>query len=492
MEDFARRSPPARRALLHALLDQLHRQEWRDVRDRLNRISFHQDILASLPLELAVHIIQYFHLSELYTLRRVSHAWNRLLSTPVAHDVVFRKYTGRHDALRSNRLSYARQRLRLERGDPVSNVHNHPDWDVPLVPRDYSSGRCVWIEAGTSLVVLDLRSQGRRSFCTENRDSFVDVRLSESILAAITARGYCLVWDLSDPSNDDDASPARFRMPSLNYSSFTVAGVHVAITTASASASDHFGHGDSVVHWDLSSQVARTIPLESGMVFLTLNPAADALHTVYLERKRHPPGGPGALFTPSKDYHLRIATYPFRDVLNPRTSDTLALPAVADHLDSDGVTMWGSEKGFNNRCADIVFSARSQLQPLQPAERTADDCLMMVSYDRRVDRFAIHSFDPAQYAALIHPDCMVSIDNLLYYITNDNGKPRVCISNPDSPCPHRPAKGVDPQLPREPAGREYSYSTRLALMGDRDFLLLVDENGLKVWRFGEDDPKTDG
>lgn len=45
--------------------------EWRDVRDRMNQVSFQKDILGSLPTEVAVKISRYLDLSEIHIFRRV-------------------------------------------------------------------------------------------------------------------------------------------------------------------------------------------------------------------------------------------------------------------------------------------------------------------------------------------------------------------------------------------------------------------------------------
>jgi hypothetical protein len=48
----------------------MYPHEWRDVRDRMNQVSFQKDILGSLPMEIAVQIAQYLDLSDSYILRR--------------------------------------------------------------------------------------------------------------------------------------------------------------------------------------------------------------------------------------------------------------------------------------------------------------------------------------------------------------------------------------------------------------------------------------
>ncbi|KAL5356220.1 hypothetical protein BJX96DRAFT_171407 [Aspergillus floccosus] len=448
-------SPPVRRTVYHQLLDQLQLHEWRDVRDRLHQVSFHRDIVASLPLELAVQIVKHLDLSELHILRRVSQSWRSLLSSELACDAVFKKYTGPRGTSPQTRREYARQRLRLERGLPVRAIHPSLDTHSPtpsMAQMDYAKGRYAWIyDDHATLVVQDLRTRHIRAFCTENRDIFCHIRVSDSILAAITPRGYCMVWYLLD-SDGDSTEPISFRIPSVNCTAFAVSGVHVAIAID--------GKDRSVVHWDLHSRVAHTISVARPIAFMALNPASDLLVTAHVE-----------------ETSLRITNHPLassKDQSHPPASYTLDLPGV-----------FAQPTPFQSTSIVGYF----RLTPRQFGNQTPDeqDRIVATAYDERLDRVSVHLLPSED--VLFEDRCVaVPVDhNLLYYLKNDRGKPRVWIANPDAlpAARHRPAKAVDPQLPREATSRVYSSSGAFALMGDRDFVLMVDENGLKVWCFDE-------
>ena len=84
---------------------------------------------------------------------------------------------------------YAKQRVRLERGQPISKVLNRPYSPIPnatgLVGLDFSHGNYGWIEDAI-VYVHNLHSNTTQSFCTENRDTFTALRISE----------LCLIFDI--------------------------------------------------------------------------------------------------------------------------------------------------------------------------------------------------------------------------------------------------------------------------------------------------------
>ncbi|GAB1214999.1 hypothetical protein ATERTT37_004181 [Aspergillus terreus] len=310
---------------------------------------------------------------------------------------------------------------------------------------DYAKGRYAWIyDDQATLIVQDLRTRHTRAFCTENRDIFSRIRISDSILAAITPRG-----------GYDGTDPVSFRIPSVNCTAFVVSGVHVAIAID--------GKDSSVIHWDLHSRVARTISIAQPIVFMALNPVSNLLVTAHNE-----------------EASLRIANHPLatpKDQNHLPASYTLDLPGIPATLAQPAAFQSTSSVGY------------FRLTPRHREDQTLDegDRLVAATYDDCLDCVSIHLLPGED--ALFEDRCVAApVDhNLLYYLKNDRGKPRVWISNPDAlpGARHRPARAVDPQLPREATSRVYSSSGAFTLMGDRDFVLMVDENGLKVWCFNE-------
>ena len=87
---------------------------------------------------------------------------------------------------------YARQRLRLQTGRPVCKV----SLDTPSAPSpyldyalfDYYNGRCCLVDVDTgnerlAIFVLCLRSGKRWEFHTTHSEQFVNVRLSDMVVA---------------------------------------------------------------------------------------------------------------------------------------------------------------------------------------------------------------------------------------------------------------------------------------------------------------------
>jgi hypothetical protein len=179
----------ARRTVYQQIIDLLNPHEWRDVQKRINQRTFQKDILGSLPLEIAVHIIQYLDVNDVHLLQMVSRRWHEVLSSEPVCSVLFRQYTGGSldNDFKSTFARYSRQRSRLEQGRPVAHVQ----LDIPFSQDlDYCDGRYAWsADGGTTIVVFELCSRKTQRFCTENRERFERFRLSEDLVAAITVRG---------------------------------------------------------------------------------------------------------------------------------------------------------------------------------------------------------------------------------------------------------------------------------------------------------------
>lgn len=129
---------------------------------------------------------------------QVSRGWHSLLSSDVVCDAALRRYAGRKtDSVALGTLgkfsAYARHRTRLERGQPLWKAHYPTYQPLPktseVATLDYCNGRVAWIEEGTTLVVHNLHSRATQYFCTQNRDHFVGMRLSDCIIGAVSYRG---------------------------------------------------------------------------------------------------------------------------------------------------------------------------------------------------------------------------------------------------------------------------------------------------------------
>ncbi|KAI9044210.1 F-box domain protein [Aspergillus affinis] len=444
---FENLDSPARRAAYRHILMQMRLHEWRDVRDHLDHISFHKDILSALPVEVAVQITGY-----------------------LVRDAAFHRYAGRKTnpaAVGSlDKFSaYARHRTLLERGQPVKKVDCPTYQPLPTTSEvstlDYCKGHVAWIDQGTTLVVLNLYTHATQQYCTQNRDFFVGMRLSDRIIAAISPRGHCHIWGLHSEES------AWFRLPSLQYGFFVASGTSVAL-----SFSDSLSNGGYILHWDLMSHTARTIVVAPYLGYMALNVAAKTLTTVHLESRNQV-----AWADPAYDSQLRVVRHLLDGSPSGRLpSYTLDLPATEDRR---YVKIGSPDEGsrFSDRIGIFSFLATD-------GQPSASCPIVAVSYDPPTDQVDLHVLNPEHTP--FFPLCMTAVDrNILYYLKNDNGKPQIAISNPAATVPHRQSKHMNPQLPREATNRVYSHTTRFALRGDDEYALLIDENGLKMWSFNE-------
>lgn len=101
------------------------------------------------------------------------------------------------DSAGSSFLKYARHRIMLERGQPFSSVQYRVPRDDSREPpiMDYARGHCAWVDVGNDgrcggIHLRDLRSGVLQRFYSENRDLYEEVRVSDTIVAAVSVRGY--------------------------------------------------------------------------------------------------------------------------------------------------------------------------------------------------------------------------------------------------------------------------------------------------------------
>ncbi|THC95759.1 hypothetical protein EYZ11_004756 [Aspergillus tanneri] len=445
---------PDRRAVYRQILSQFNLDEWRDVRDQLDRVSFHKDILSAVPLEIAAQITKYLDLSELHVFQRVSKDWHSLLTSSLIRAAVFRRYTGyNYDSVTAGSSdefsAFARRRVRLERGQPLWKICDPAYLPLPkpwnATSLDYCNGRYAWID-GTTIVVHSLHSNMTQYFCTQNRDPLMEVRLSENVIAATTPRGF-----------------------------FMASGRSIALAFIGIMTSE----GDYVLYWDLNTRAARTINIATHLGYMALNSEARSLTTVHLEERNYYNACVQPQHSPAKRAHLQVTKYLVDEsaTFGRSSSYTLELPAIVDATGHVEIRYPDTSPKFSDRMG--LFSVRPR-----EGSPSALSSMVTVAYDPRTDQVDLHVLQPEHTP--FYPLCMTSVDhNILYYIKNDNGKPQIWISNPDATSPHRPSKCMNPQLPREATSRVYSHATGFALHGDREFILMIDENGLKVWCFDE-------
>lgn len=235
---------------------------------RADRFNFEYDLLGKLPLEIVAMVAEHLNLADLILLQRVSQQWRRVLSSSMVQSAAIRAIVG-SDITVSDSKQVIQKRLRLERGKRIKSIH------LPFSPVDYNNTPRGDHEVGyshgiyaqldthsgltfTSIILLQLCNGKEARLTTENREDLIKLKISNSIIVAISTRAYCHVWDLNTHEH------RSFRISSLDFEHFVVHGRNVA-----------FGYRGSVIHWGWQSGIARHIPIKTRTVMLALHPLED-------------------------------------------------------------------------------------------------------------------------------------------------------------------------------------------------------------------------
>lgn len=280
-------------------MNQLLPDEWREVKVRASSRSFHCDLLDKLPLEIVALIAEHMNLADIILLQRVgiltldpndllltcllkvSRRWKQILSSTSVQLAAIRATMGEsaldhtyHPSEYSPEgapggpyVSLIKRRLRLERGIPMTAFQLPPPRSKSFALTEdgrsvgYSDGICAWLEGeeeATFVILSHLRTNTETRLTTENRECLVSLRISKSLVAAISWRGYCHVWDISTHIHK------AFRIPSLHFNHFLIHGTKVALS-----------YQGIMVHWSFDSDVARTVPVGPNTALLVLYPEQD-------------------------------------------------------------------------------------------------------------------------------------------------------------------------------------------------------------------------
>ncbi|KAJ5503214.1 hypothetical protein N7463_006088 [Penicillium fimorum] len=401
LEGFmALRDNSSRRAVINEIVDSLSSHEIREVKSRLESMTFQCDLLDKLPLELVAMLAEYLELADLILLRRVSKRWYELLSSTIVITTAMRYHMGKNVIKSDSPVdldALIKKRIRAERGLPavVVTIPNNLSRDLRKdMNRDGIScfnGVCAWIEESTdqtTIFVVHLPTGKSRTLTTENREEFTHVEVSDTLVSATSVRGYCHVWNMSTEQYKS------FRIPSLQFAHYISIGSKVVL-----------GYVDSVVHFCFDSGVARSIKLRPFIVTLSVHAEEDAL-TVVSVRRRHSdniqPWKDGTLFV--EEHHLNVQKFsvyenkfirtwqqyrelpfqmkglwelqcepedmmPYRESLCPGQSSALVVNCIGDpfvntlslSLEADDqitVHFHPAELDFKNQHANLDYSAR--------------------------------------------------------------------------------------------------------------------------------------
>ncbi|RDW67116.1 F-box domain protein [Aspergillus mulundensis] len=415
----------ARRIVYHQIIDQLGPHEWRDAKKRINERSFQKDILGSLPLEVAVQIIQFLGLND------------------AACSILFRQYTGGalDDNFKATFSRYSQHRLRIEKGIPFRQTQV----DVSLAREqstlsfDYSDGRYAWsTDDDTTIVVYELCSKTTRRFCTENRAKFMRLRVSGDMVVAITIRGHLHAWDLHTEETH------TVRLPNTNISQIVISGFRVAI---------HLMNNQVLMHLDLQpgNRGTHNIQQVQDLAHVGLDSSPRFLTTVCLEQHKN---------------RLRVVKHELHEngESSAARSYTLELPPA------EGLACLGWDWQYN--CKNIGFvHGRDQI-----------DLIVPITYHPQTEQVCVHTLPDRQIA---RPPCIANVDNgIIYWVKDDDGKQSIWISNPYADTPLYASQKLD--LPRPPSDEaSLMMHTSRVLIGDSRVISIVDTSGTLLSSFVE-------
>ncbi|KAJ5228586.1 hypothetical protein N7489_009294 [Penicillium chrysogenum] len=279
---MALRDSSSRRAVFNDILDKLSPHEIREVKSRLEPITFQCDLLDKLPIELVAMLAKYLDLVDLILLRRVSKRWRELLSSTIVLTTAIGYHMGK-SVIKPDYCTSAgfdtliKKRIQAERGVPavVATIPNNlsPDFEGGLNRDGIScfNGVCAWIEESkdrTSIFMVHLPTGQNRTLTTVNREEFTHVQVSDTLLSAISVRGYCHVWNMPKEQYKS------FRIPSLQFVHCVSIGSKIMLSYA-----------DSVVHFCFESGIARYIKIGPFILLLSVHAEEDGFSVVCARRK---------------------------------------------------------------------------------------------------------------------------------------------------------------------------------------------------------------
>ncbi|KAL4932273.1 F-box domain protein [Aspergillus undulatus] len=455
----------ARRTAYHKMIDELGPDEWRDVKERINERSFQKDILGSLPLELAVQIIQYLKLDELHLLRRVSKRWHKVLSSKSACSILYRLYTGASltDDFQSTLARYSRKRLRLEQGNPSTllpiNLSHLPQWEIDCLY--LSNGKFVWLtDYETTITVYDTKTGKKQRFCTEHRERIGDYRLSSNVVAAFTMQGYCHAWDLQTGEEH------TFRIPNPDVCLFYTHGFRIALYYE-----DHCegsGQCGFIMHFDLQSKRSHSIQHVQQLALVSLETSSRYLTTICLGQEE----GAREAYYVSGASCLCIVNYELHEDGTSSTacSYTRELPLPRDRP-------WG-HIGIQH---DMQDSRRKRIAFLY-AQSAGEEArvILPVTYQPQSQWLCMHMLREEHFD-LDAPPWIINVDNdILYWVRADGDKRSIWVSMPYAEPSLYAAQNMNFAV--HPSSRA-TLSAPYVLLGDSCLVTMISTTSTQAWCF---------
>ncbi|MCJ1243576.1 hypothetical protein MMC30_000773 [Trapelia coarctata] len=198
-----------RREVIQSILSNLNRNEIRELRNWSLEQDFRRDIVGTLPIELAVQVLQEVGLRTAFICRRVSKKWSKILSSRCVVQALLRQWLSPGDpALHvpqgipsSEAFSIIAEQIDAFRtGRPFSELtvfcnagQDGTAWHSFLA---YSTGFLAWYDISSrKIFVLELRSGVSKTWVNQNRENPYALALSENLLAVSTFSGRVFIYN---------------------------------------------------------------------------------------------------------------------------------------------------------------------------------------------------------------------------------------------------------------------------------------------------------
>jgi hypothetical protein len=226
--------------------------------------------------------------------------------------------TGKHvlDTLPAEYFErWIKRRTKAEQGRPytVGKLLISPDHlDTEDEQMSYANGMFAWVDTGTdksSICLVHLNTGEKRHFTTDNRETLGNIRVSDTLVAAISMRGYvfklktfkhtlnralifrqnryCHVWEIMTGTHKS------FRLTSLSFHHFLTHGVKVMVS-----------YEDNIIHFCFATGIARAFSIEGLICSASLHKSDDEVSLICIRDKT----GHGPELSQA-DYHLQVEKY---------------------------------------------------------------------------------------------------------------------------------------------------------------------------------------
>lgn len=332
-------------------------------------------------------------------------------------------------------------------------------WTDPKYRITYSEGSCAWLEETgdhDSVVVLNLHNGNRMNFTTDNREELMSLAFSKPLIAVLSVRGYCHVWNI------DTSQSSSFRLPSRNSFRTLISGTKVVVQ-----------YDKSFVYWSFDTRLAREMKTgQFSVLALAPHPSEERITIVRLCPKdlaRH------QKLLPVEECQLQVAEYSL-DSMTEISSRYQSFPKSAFPRPGDCLKNLRDDWGIHNSSqGSTIMGYLSKQQVVARQEGHPTRFSVSVEPDGLV---AFHTFPEAE--DLFELTCP---EQGVVYAPLDDG-----------------LSILKARIIRDPSNSyvwyDYQHHSSVevpaaAVLGDAHFIILCCDENMEVWAMDEPDQEDE-